>query len=1124
MKQIDILPLLTTNDHRHFSAEVPGVKRNDNFYMQGLELKNDYTWDIQGMGGILLKINAGETGHAVIEAEILKCQPPCREIAFSYKTVLSLKKGEHEYFVRLADFDLPENQTYFWRFVRKFEISSAENIAIETMRVQQARWLGVKCWRRSRAVESGETAQYEVILRNESDEDMWVCVKEYRKGWQTLHADFPADVYLKPHAEEQIKIKVKMQENVMSGSWESKEIVFRPFGREDAEQHITLTAVRALEHPHCLVDRDEVSAIREKVVRSEWARGELTEWRENADAWKPKPAKHGENYLFSLADARHARCCGLLYQITEERKFAEKVIGFLRQLSDPMNGYLSRLQAANQEMIHEAEFFKDCAIAYDCVAACKEMSDEDHYNIERVYHKYYDFLKGEERRGEVVNWIVAGNAACIYWACTVGDLEIVQECLYGTCGVCDQLSKGVFSDGFWYESTVGYHLLAAGYFSEIAQAVGHYGINFKDISVPASHTPKVNEAELLKDGLVFDAWGPNDRKNRTIPMLWDSLLPFFDYRGVVFGMNDSCEGRADGIADNSYDSRYDIAYYLYRKPEYLKLIRTTPGIKRDLIFGLDEEADEEKEMYRISYHADNCGFAVLRSQTEKRLPKEQIQVALKYGSHGGPHGHYDRCSISSIMRYGKSLFNPVNVWYSYHTFMYKFYVQSSIAHNMVTVDLKQQDPRESKCIFYGSTPEIQAMVVENRSPWSYPPYGGWPINGEKSFENQCWKEGRTVIMPDTSPGYGIRTGFTEEILSRRAILVTDDYVVTMDYLEGEEEHDYDCIYHLRGLQSVTGNQLQLTKKTPELSAEPLNGAQFITNCDWYTCEESARLQFFADYDEDKSGKAAWLTRDRTGYNEVGKVNVDLYYRVMAGAELIIGYDPEFQRVNKQVQYLIRADGCVIGGGKFGSWILGKERVCCNLRHVGKLELIVRVHDVAEDGYLQKSLPTLFWGDAGIICEDGREIPLSQIAYMTDNIKKGTQGNRDYAGEPVVMSGVPYLEAVATEPDVKEKEAVITINLEGMNAVQFHGVLGGDYPVGSKEQHRRFCTCRQHGKNAVFVSVIEPYEMERKIQSIEMPEPYKVSVCLTDGRKQFIEIAGMEQREPQICVRCDGECV
>ena len=135
-------------------------------------------------------------------------------------------------------------------------------------------------------------------------------------------------------------------------------------------------------------------------------------------------------------------------------------------------------------------------------------------------------------------------------------------------------------------------------------------------------------------------------------------------------------------------------------------------------------------------------------------------------------------------------FNPENVWYSYGNFMYKFFVQNSINHNMVTVDLKLQDPQEGRQVLFHTGKLFQASAVENCAPWSNPPYGGWRVmNNEGSFENRTWIEGRYVPIPENPPPYTKRTDFTEPVMQRRLAVLTDDYVVCFDYIKGEKEQD-----------------------------------------------------------------------------------------------------------------------------------------------------------------------------------------------------------------------------------------------------------------------------------------------------------------------------------------------
>lgn len=146
------------------------------------------------------------------------------------------------------------------------------------------------------------------------------------------------------------------------------------------------------------------------------------------------------------------------------------------------------------------------------------------------------------------------------------------------------------------------------------------------------------------------------------------LLPFLDYRGWIFGINDATEREVGG------DS-FEMAYYAFRDPRYAAFIRMSPG-RNDLIYGVPELPEVEPGDVRGAY-ADNAGALMLRSTQQE--PREKIQAVLKYGTHGGYHGHFDRTAMLSLMRYGRSFYNPEMVWYSYAPYMYNFYVQSSIS-------------------------------------------------------------------------------------------------------------------------------------------------------------------------------------------------------------------------------------------------------------------------------------------------------------------------------------------------------------------------------------------------------------------------------------------------------------
>ena len=274
------------------------------------------------------------------------------------------------------------------------------------------------------------------------------------------------------------------------------------------------------------------------------------------------------------------------------------------------------------------------------------------------------------------------------------------------------------------------------------------------------------------------------------------------------GINDSAEQKSNAQTKAFYKLDYELAYRLYKKPEYAYMISRLGDDERNVLFGEEVRPTYELDElpYEKSCYAQNAGSVVLRSHKKDRPIREQIQVGLKYGSHGGAHGHYDRASMNGLMRYGRSLTNPENIWYSYHTFMYKFYCQTSITHNMVTVDLKQQEAAQPKQLLFYTGDAMQAFGVENNSRWSYPPYGGWPVGKQKTIEERQWMEGRSFPIPEKHPEYAVRSGFTEPVITRRVTVLTDDYVVNFDYAKSSQpeiNHDFQCIYHLQGLKQST---------------------------------------------------------------------------------------------------------------------------------------------------------------------------------------------------------------------------------------------------------------------------------------------------------------------------------
>lgn len=1119
---LELKQYIVKGSERYYSINYPNVNLENNFYYKGLVEQNDFTFNLDKYYALKVEIETFEEMELYCILNIVKNQSPRAEKhTFYSKNVVLPDKGIQEIILPIKEFSLPISQDYCLKFVRGILIKGNKSFNIKNICLIKGKSIALECDIKSKPAHNEEIIIYDVKIYNCEDKNQKITLERKTYGWETLEIiDMPRVIALKSYEIKDIKIKIKMSERVCEGGFENQTIIATPNGRGELSESITFTTIKYLPHPHVLLDEKELNEVKEKINKYDWAKNTYERWIDASVKWEVPSIDIDKSYLFVTRNAHEARGAATMYQLSGNRELGLKVVKFLKELSHPTKGYLRLPKACNQELVHEGEFFKSTAIAYDMVYDFPELTKEDHHNMEAVLRTAIEVFDGQLRKGEISNWTLAEICGGLYSACVLQDRQLIDRFLYGVGGAAEHLAKGTFSDGWWFEASIGYNLLCAGLFSEISQAVKHFGINFKDISVPANYSKSVASADIYKDGLSYDAWGPNNKNYRTIPMIWDSLIAYYDYRGVIFGINDSSEMKVEGISRTLYDPRFDMAYYLYQKQEYAQLMRNVACDNRDLLFGVGELPKIENEkVWNKSCYADNAGVAVLRSKKVGVEDREQIQVGVKYGSHGGAHGHYDRVSMTSLMRYGRALIGPENIWYSYHTFMYKFYVQNSVAHNMVIVDLKLQDPVEPKRLMFYTGQMIQAIALENYGKWSHPPYGGWTVGADKTFAERTWNEGRYVPIPEVTPEYTIRSEFTEDILTRRMTVITDDFVVNFDYAKGENEHNFDCLYHFQGLKSIDG--MEYKQHTEQLETCPLSSAQFITDCNWYDIKHGGKLRFEVEYTEDKNNGNKWMSSNRTGFNECGIVKTDLYLAYPRQAEVIIGCDPEYQGVNKQLFYQVEVDKKVLAEGKFGAWILGKERLEIDIKGKKELVLKVKVNRVPfEDEIYLPTEKTIFWGNPQIELTDGTIVDLLDMILKYENIDMGNGVGIDYKGGPVKIQAETFDKAIPAEPLDIERESIITVDLDGISAKRLITSIGGDYPVGDESGRRRTIVFRKHEKSTKFVSVIEPVEDRHLINNVISTDGNSVSVFMKDGRVIEILVNGLEEEqcEPTVHIK------
>ncbi len=971
------------------------------------------------------------------------------------------------------------------------------------------------------------TAVYNVTVGNPTLEPQSVLLSLDRPGWQSFATTIePASLQLAPGESREVVVRVTVPARVPAGGHERQLLRAIASGDGANAATLTFTTSRAVPSPFLLHTPARWEEVRQKVRDFPWAREQRDEIVSKSAAWRvPAIATPPDNdpddtmgpFLFKASEELNFLNAGIAWQLSRDTAHAAKIRELLLKLSDPVVGYAKTFRACNQALVQEGHFLQHLAMAYDMTLDSGLYSSTDRAQIDATFRLMMETMDRATRGGYINNWNLSELCGAFYSSLLLQDLERADRFFAGAAGIRDQLAKGTLDDGWWYECSISYNVWCASEFTQAALAYEPWGYNFRDEHVPASYSEDValrqaNGKPELSGGAVkgvppedarspfgMDArvWGPATRSHREIRHLWDSLFPFIDWRGVMLGVNDSTENNVLAPRAEIGAQPFELAYYVYRDPRYAALVKLSP--KRDLLWAVPELPAETPTLGTTTAVADNVGLALLRSQTPGRAQSEQINAAVHYGIHGWAHGHFDRTELLHLSRYGRSFFNPEAAWQGYEPFMYKFYVQTSVAHNMVVVDRKMQEaaPAERRLLHAGKA--FQAVVVDNTARWSHPPYGGMVYENVpvKSFEEKAWREGRYVPIPATVPTYGARSAFTEPVYQRRLMVVTDDYVLIADHDRGGQPHDFESLFQMKGFEGITAASVKKIGHDKQWDTDPLSAAQFVTDADRYAVTAPAKASFTMRF-----GPGADNAGTRALYSEDGVLKLDVHSLWPREQEIMVGTVPENHGTEKRLFYTIRGDGRELTSGKFGSWILGEAAIDMPVAGLKSLELETRTE---LDGK-----PTLFWGSARVVLRDGRTVPLAELPQVNQNVNQPKVAGQDFFGGPIKIVGTPQPFATSAQPKNVKKPALVRVDLSKVDAVRFQATLGGDYPLGDETQRRKTYAIRAPGGPATevrFLTVIEPHEGKPVVVRAEATDADHVRIELADGRVQTLSITG-----------------
>ena len=1096
-------------------------------YKHGMRVLNDSAADWQKFYGVQLEVNLPDSKDVALTAVITRFQRTAAPETPVTATVSVSGKGWHKLTLPWSAFAFPQANTSFLKEVKEFALSvktvdgKPATLKLRNVRVVQAPVIALEAEVRGRSSPQNGSVEYEVTVGNCTDVKQSVVLSFVKYGWEEMKATVdPGSLQLAPGESRPVKVRVAVSDRVPPGGHETQ--VLQAIGNGDAAAATQLKFITTCElpHPYILHTAARWQEVRDKVAKYDWAKDAQAGILKKAAAWRvpeiADPAKAPDDtygtYVFATQNENDLLACAYAWQLTRDTNAAEKTALFLRRLSDPQKGYPATLRACNQGLVQEGHFFQHTAMAYDMILDAGILTPADRREIEITFRMLMETIERASDYGPINNWNLSEDCGAFYCAVAIQDLVAADRWFSGPAGICDQLGKGVMNDGWWYECSISYNMWCASEFTQVALAYEPFGVDFLHMKVPASYLPRALLAAELSGGVTAPGditqagkpfgmdptiYGPNTKPYRDIKMMWDSLLPFIDYRGVMFGVNDSTENQVAGNRSEVSGQPFEIAYFAFRDPAYASLIKL--GNKRDLLYGVPELPTNTPENFRKNGFADNVGLAMLRSQTTNRPVSNQIQAVLHYGTHGWAHGHFDRTDLLSLMRDGRSFWNPESVFWIYEPFMYKFYCQCSVNHNMVVVDEKMQEANPGERLLFHGGEAMQATVVQTDTRWSNPPYGGMVYDyvPVKTFAEKCWREGRSVPIPTNPPAYGTLSGFSEKILQRRALLVLDDYIVLADYVKGMNTHTFESLLQLKGFQGIEAPDKKFLRHDAQWNADPVGSAQFVTDCDWYSATAPSVARF-----EERWGPDVDDAGSRSTGNADGVMKLDVHTLWPPHQDIMVGTAPEQRDTEKRLFYTVRGDGKVLTEGKFGAWILGAADIDVPLAGVKQLELETRTE-------ISKK-PTLFWANARIVAKDGKEIPLNDLPVKFEDVTQPDKPNQDYFDGLIKIAGMEYTNATPAQPLANNTNGVVRVDLSGVNAVRFQATLGSDYPPGPEAQRRKvYAVKTADASDARFLTVIEAYENTSVVKSAVATSADKLRVELTDGRVQEIEFQNFD---------------
>ena len=352
----------------------------------------------------------------------------------------------------------------------------------------------------------------------------------------------------------------------------------------------------------------------------------------------------------ALANA--ARDLALAFRLTGKRAYAERAAWILNAYAERYSGFALHDKdnrntrtggRVHAQTLDEAIWLIPIAWAFDLLNGSGVLTAAESERIERNLLR--EAVATIERYDAgISNWQSWHNAGIAAVAFALNDAAQIAKVIDGPSGFRFQLRRSVSADGFWYEGSFTYHYYALDALLQTAEMAARAG-----------------GVDLFGDA--------------TFQSLFSAPVRFALPDGTLPAFNDAVT-----VNLRNYSRWYESAFARWGDPLY-GAIAGSRGRGRDaLLFGVPELPEVQSAVLSSAIFPDS-GYAVLRSSSDHT-------AILKYGPHGGGHGHYDKLNFVSFARGGVLAVDPGTQAYGAPT--HATWDQQTVAHNTVVVDERTQ--------------------------------------------------------------------------------------------------------------------------------------------------------------------------------------------------------------------------------------------------------------------------------------------------------------------------------------------------------------------------------------------------------------------------------------------------